>query len=309
MAMTEAVPIAWEAQTKLVTSLDGSLNRVPLFQRFPRRAVVVCRRGPREPTALEAALSEASRELGRELGLPTFTLGSSELSSRRLRTCAACFARPSRAADRGPVGRARAAARSPAWASLVADRVPWVLASGSIGLGRWSARAAAAGKAGGRHGGSESRATASISSPSSSGPARKERGSAPAQDAEICAEHLPGQAERCASSEPGSRSALAGLPRGFGHGDFSAGNLLVRGRAARWSRRLAVGRAPAAFRSSTSCTCVRPRFERRTRKRLARSIVIRAASFLRQGRRSRAGSRVLPSSGARARAGRPCQTS
>jgi hypothetical protein len=49
----------------------------------------------------------------------------------------------------------------------------------------------------------------------------------PTRDAEICAEHFPEQAETLRNLGSLLEVALAGIPRGFSHGDFWAGNLLV----------------------------------------------------------------------------------
>lgn len=222
-----AVPVAWEPYTRLVPGLRTPTEDVPLFQRFPRRAVVVCTRGDRKATAVEAAATAASEALDKELGRVAFILGSSGVL---IGAAADIVLRVSL----GPAARriedqraALASLRQADPGALVAERVPWVLAAGTVGLARWSVERRLPGKlaaAGWREvtddaldfltGLFEVRVDGAGSA-------------APARDAEICASHFPEQAE--AFRDLGFRidEALAEVPRGFDHGDFWGGNLLL----------------------------------------------------------------------------------
>ena len=220
-----AVAIAWEAQTKLVPTLDDA-SRVPLFQRFPRRAVVVCRRGPREPTALEAALADASRELDRQLGMPTFSLSS---SGAVIATVGDIVLRVSL----GPAARrledqrvALEALREAQPSEFVEQRVPWVLGTGSSGLARWSVEQWLPGHVW-REPPEELRDCLDFLAELFLAHSGDARTASPAGDAEICADYFPEYAEVLRNLGGRLESALADLPRGFGHGDFWTGNLLA----------------------------------------------------------------------------------
>jgi hypothetical protein len=221
-----AVAVAWEPYTRLVPGLRTPAGDLPLFQRFPRRAVVVCTRGHRELTALEAAVKAASEDLDKELGPVPFILGSSGVL---IGAAADIVLRVSL----GPAARriedqrvALASLREADPEALVADRVPWVLAAGTVGLARWSVERRLPGKlaaAGWREVTDDALAfLTGLFEVRVDGPR-----SAPALDAEVCASHFPDQAE--AFRDLGLRidEALAEVPRGFDHGDFWGGNLLL----------------------------------------------------------------------------------
>jgi Phosphotransferase enzyme family len=221
-----AVPVAWEPYTRLVPGLRTPSGDIPLFQRFPRRAVVVCTRGDREETALEAAVKAASEYLDKELGPVAFVLGSSGVL---IGAAADIVLRVSL----GPAARriedqraALASLREADPGALVAERVPWVLAAGTVGLARWSVERRLPGKlaaAGWREVTDDA-----LEFLTGLFEVRVEgAGSTPARDADICASHFPEQAEAFRDLGFRIEEALAEVPRGFDHGDFWGGNLLL----------------------------------------------------------------------------------
>jgi len=227
LGYVRAVSVAWEPYTTLLPSLVGAPRGVPLFQRLPRQTVVVCRRGPPEPTALEAALAAASRELGRELDVRTVVLGGTGVLVARaedviLRVSLGPAAR--RIEDQRAVLDSLRGANPGA---LVAERVPWVLASGSAGLAKWSVERRLPGKPAADL--DEGIAGDCLDFLGELFVTEVDGGSpaSPARDAEICAEHFPEHAETLRDLGRRLEDALASVPRGFAHGDFWAGNLLV----------------------------------------------------------------------------------
>ena len=222
-----AVPVAWEPQTKLVPGLLEPSRDVPLFQRFPRRAVVVCTRGGREATALEAAVGAASAELGREIATRAFTLGSSGVL---IGTAPELVLRVSLGPAARRIDDQRAALTSLEEAApddVVADRVPWVLAGGTVGLARWSVERRLRGRL--AAGGWRDITDDTLDFLTELFVARLDgaESASPAEDAEICAQHFPERAGAFRDFGFRLEEVLAGVPRGFNHGDFWSGNLLV----------------------------------------------------------------------------------
>jgi len=208
------------------------LTSVPapsLAERLPQRAVALGRRGDTGPTALEAALAEAGQATGEELR-PDWT-------SIRVGIVVVA-AGP--ALLRVAIGRARSQIRDQI-ASLealqsadcptgVAERIPWLIAHGRTGLADWSLERFL--------------------------PGARPRGKLGEQLLEECFEFLVGLRRARGGEEsvrrfsklvdgPASVSrpetqailralgdeldrSLAGVERGFAHGDFFAGNLLAR---------------------------------------------------------------------------------
>ena len=222
-----AVSVAWERHTILLPGLAGAPRGVRLFQRFPRKAVVVCSRRPYDETALEAALAAASRELGRELEIDTILLGSSGVL---IAPSDELLLRVSLGPAAERIEEQRAALASLRGAdpeAAIAERVPWLEASGTAGLARWSVerrlrgtRALDLGPIAGEC--LEFLAKLFALRIDGSHPA-----ASPVRDAEICAAHFPAHAETLRELGQRLSDDLSALPRGVAHGDFWAGNLLV----------------------------------------------------------------------------------
>jgi hypothetical protein len=104
---------------------------------FPQRALLVGRRGAREPTLLEAVAEEFGRQVGRsvEYGKPLARQSSRSCARRRMRD--QDRNRPWPAENRASEDSAeRLVGGSP---PPVAERVPWLLGAGEVGSAGWSA--------------------------------------------------------------------------------------------------------------------------------------------------------------------------
>jgi phosphotransferase family enzyme len=214
--------VGQRANLPLVTVAGRSLP-----ERLPQRAVALGRRGERGPTALEAALAEAGKAAGEELrpewasiraGIVVVAAGSAVLR-------VAIGRARSQIRDQIAALEALRLATSPA---AVAERIPWVIAYGRAGLTDWSLERRLPGAR----------------------PARKLEG----ELLEACFEFLvglrhaeggvggrtfsdlveapasvsgPETAEALRSLADELERSLAGVDRGFAHGDFFAGNLLA----------------------------------------------------------------------------------
>jgi hypothetical protein len=217
---------AWDAGHRLPL---GAGSKASLAERLPRRAVVVARRGPsREQTLLEGAIEGAATAVQRPLRLEW-------ASPRAGPTTAALDGGVLRVAvgpSRGQLERQAAAhaslraARLPAHA---AELIPWLEAHGRTGLADWSLEQRMPGQ----------RAAADYSESFLAGCVEFLVALHGAQGtgepvislvalAETAAAYCP-PAEAGAIVSMGKRldEELAGLPRGFGHGDFFPGNLLA----------------------------------------------------------------------------------
>jgi hypothetical protein len=217
--------LAWDLGHRLAL---GERARRALAERLPRRAVVIGRRGDRSSTLLEAAVEDAASAVGRPLGL--------EWASTRagLTTVAldGGLLRVAVGRSRGQLERQAAAHATLREASLpekASELIGWVEAQGRTGLADWSL---------------EQRLPGGPPPPSFSDRLLAEcidflvilHGAGATAEpvrtlvatAETAAAFLP-QTEARTVVSLGSRleSALAGLPRGFAHGDFFRGNLLV----------------------------------------------------------------------------------
>lgn len=223
----EATTVTWEPHSRLRPSLAAAPD-ARSFQRFPRHLVVILHRRARGPTAFEAAVQAAEAELGRRLEIGTILLGSSGVIVASERDV---VLRVSIGPAAGRVAEQRAALeslRSADPSPFVSDRIPWALAAGSAGLAVWSLE----------------RRLPGIPSP----PALAERLAAdcvhflcdlyaadgagpdagsPARDAEIAANEFAEHGEELRELGRRVEEALPSPPRGFGHGDFWTGNLLV----------------------------------------------------------------------------------
>jgi aminoglycoside phosphotransferase (APT) family kinase protein len=211
----------------LSQSEDG---RTRLAEYLPERALVVGRRGERAPTPLESTLAEASREAGVEIRPRWASIRAGLVvvagESAALRV-AIGWARVQIAGQAAALSALHDATPPP----LVAERVPWLLGRGRVGLADWSLerflpgarppqeltpallddcvdflialRRVSGAEAGGRSLTELADTAASVCRPESATFVRR----------------LGQQLE----------SELAHVPRGFAHGDFFAGNVLAVG--------------------------------------------------------------------------------
>ena len=206
----------------------GDRGRISLAERLPRRAVVVGRHGKKEPTLLDAAIEDAAQAVGRPLRLdwasPRAGPTTVALDGGLLRIAVG----PSR----GQLKRQAAAQSTLREAQLpreVAELVAWVEAEGRTGLADWSL---------------ERRLLGAQPPPAFSdqlladcvdflvvlhgADTTAESAQTTRATAETAAGFLP-QAEARTIVSLGERvgTTLADAPRGFAHGDFFRGNLLV----------------------------------------------------------------------------------
>jgi aminoglycoside phosphotransferase (APT) family kinase protein len=205
----------------------GTRARTSLAERFSRRAVVIGRRGARGQTLLEAAVENASKTVGWPLQLewasPRAGPTTAALDGGLLRVAVG----PSR----GQLERQAAAlailrdARLP---GATAELIPWLEARGRTGLADWSLERR---MPGGRPPGLSDQFLAEcveflVRLHAAEGTAE------PASSLTAIAERAAGfcpaaEARAIASLGESLQATLGELPRGFAHGDFFPGNLLV----------------------------------------------------------------------------------
>ncbi len=220
----------WDQQQRLRNQATRrrTRSRVPLREYFPRRALIVGQRTPRGGSLLDAVLADAN-DLARvslqadapsirtgvliadaEQGILRVALGS---GSRQIRNQRAALT----------------ALRASGAPELVADRVPWVLASGRCGLADWSL---------------ERRLRGSPATPSVTGrllvdcvdflvalhsarSAETPRSTLLEQVEIIVPAARREEARVLQALAEQLEATLADVPRGFVHGDFFHGNLLT----------------------------------------------------------------------------------
>lgn len=214
-------------------ALPGAAGEVParrLAERLPQQALVVGRRGERSPTMLEAALADAAERSGRDLRPRWASIRAGLVvvfAQDTVLRVAFGRAREQLAAQFAALDAIRAA-QPPA---AVAERLPWPLAHGRIGLADWSLE----------------RLLPGARPPRTLSPtlledsleflvelwrvpdgARADRSFAELADttATVC---RPESAAAVHALAERLGRELGGLPRGFAHGDFFAGNMLAAG--------------------------------------------------------------------------------
>jgi hypothetical protein len=225
----ETEVFAWDLGHPL--ALGDKRRQISVAERLPRRAVVIGRNGPRKATLLEAAVEDAAGTVGLPLRLDW-------ASARAGPTTAALDGGLLRIAvgpARGQLDRQAAAQAILREARLPRDTaglIAWVEARGRTGLGDWSL---------------ERRLPGGAPPPVFSEQLLAEcvdflvvlhgadKPTAPARTARATAETTAAfcaQAEGRALVAIGERldSTLADVPRGFAHGDYFRGNLLVEDR-------------------------------------------------------------------------------
>ena len=223
----EATVLLWDARQR-VGLPDVPPHRPRLVERLPARALAIGRRGDTGPSALQAVLVDASRETGVPLRLRWVSIRSGIL-----------LAEAEEGILRVAIGPGRVQIESQATAletlggdqlpAAVADRVPWLLARGRTGLADWSLERRLPG----------TRPAAGLPDQLARdcleflvalhrAPGGESGGQSLSELAEIaagvCGRDGAGRARSLAARLD---AALAGVRRGFGHGDFFAGNLLA----------------------------------------------------------------------------------
>jgi len=226
-----AVTIRWDVlqPLRLPWLVDEKRSR-RLVERLPQRALVLGLKSGRSRTLLEAAAADASSAAG----IPVVLRPPLVRAEVLVMVAADAVLRVAVGPSREEIDRQVAALETLHAADVpasVTDRVPTVLARGNSGLADWSLERRLPG------------ATPSRDLPDALlrecvdflVDLHSVRG--PGVDGTSCASLAEVLAELCAPEhvaalrDLGSRldSALADLPRGFGHADFGRGNLLVEG--------------------------------------------------------------------------------
>jgi aminoglycoside phosphotransferase (APT) family kinase protein len=227
----EASTTVWDvAHDVFMPPLATTDGRRPAAEQLPQRALVVARRGPARPTILEQSIAEASEAAGVELApskgsvRPGFLLVADD--SAMLRVAVG----PAR---REIVENARmlSALHELQAPDDVLSRVPAILAVGRSGLADWTLEARIAGEplpTGAAADGAVPSCVDFLVSLHAVG--RDDAATAAFADAahEVASICDPSEAALVGRLGAALDERLAGTPRGFAHGDFFPGNLLVR---------------------------------------------------------------------------------
>jgi aminoglycoside phosphotransferase (APT) family kinase protein len=202
-----------------------SVKGPSLTERLPRRAIVIGRRGDPGPTALEAALEAAGSDTRADWVSVRAGIVVAAAGAGILRVAVGGAAR-TQIHDQVAALEALRAAGAP---EVVAERIPWVTGSGTVGLADWSLERRLTGVRPRRELGDAllEECFAFLvglrrrSAPNGRGFAELAAGpsSVARPETKETLKALADELER----------TLAGLDRGFAHGDFFAGNLLADG--------------------------------------------------------------------------------
>lgn len=228
----DVVTIPWDIEQVLrLPNVTDSRRNLRLVEFLPQRALVVGKRpGEESKTALEAAVEAAARESGIPLlhGWPQARAETLVVVADTgvLRVAVGPGAR---GMERQRVALESLAAFAPP--PVVSDRVPWVITRGRTGLAHWSFERRLPGRPAPQVLGDDVLADCLDFLVALHYTAH---GSAPARslvdDAEVVADLVDSQgAETIRSLGARLEAELAGVTRGFAHGDFWSGNLLVAG--------------------------------------------------------------------------------
>jgi aminoglycoside phosphotransferase (APT) family kinase protein len=223
----DVLVLRWDVRHRAALPGFPKPHRTPA-ERVPSGALAVGRRGPRAPSLLDAAIEAAGRAVGAALRprwvsiRPGPVLVFTDIGVLRIALG------PGRVEvdDQAAALEALAGAAAP---PLVADRIPWLLARGEAGLASWSLERLRPGAR-----------LAPRLTPALLGECvdflvalHAAGGAEPrslAERAETVAAVCSGEgAVRLRALAARLDDDLAGVPRGFGHGDFFAGNLLAAG--------------------------------------------------------------------------------
>ena len=224
--------LMWDHQMVLrAATRGGAFSRARLIEYLPQRALVIAGGPEHARTLLDEALAEASGATGLVLEASSPSVRAELLISGTKGGVLRIAVGPGRRQilNQSAALATLRAAHPPA---LVADRVPWELASGKCGVAEWSLEA--------RLPGARPRPPVSdrlladctdflvalhSACPSDAG------GNTLLEKAEVVVDACPEEAQVVRALAERLEAALADLPRGFGHGDFFHGNLLAdRGR-------------------------------------------------------------------------------
>jgi len=220
----ETEVFSWDLGHQLALGKDGGRS---LAERLPKRAVVIGRHGKKDPTLLEAAVDDAASVVRRPLRLewasPRAGPTTAGLDDGLLRVAVG----PSR----GQLERQAESLAKLSESKLpseVSERIAWVEAQGRVGLADWSLERRIAGgppppSFSGRLLGQCVDFLIHLHAVGAAGQSRSIL-----ETAETAAGFLP-PADAGAIVSLGKRleAMLADLPKGFAHGDFFRGNLLV----------------------------------------------------------------------------------
>lgn len=221
--------LRWDVTQRVELSFLPRVER-SLTERMPRRALALGRRGAPEPTVLEAVLAAAGREVGREL--------RPRWASIQAGTALAAADSAILRVAIGPAARAQIKDQIAALQTLrlndvppvVDERVPWLLAHGKSGLADWSLERLLPGSRPAR------RLTERLLDDCLAfliGLHRVRGRGAGRSFAELAGivAGVSGSELESVVRALGDRldEELSGLERGFGHGDFFAGNMLAEG--------------------------------------------------------------------------------
>jgi aminoglycoside phosphotransferase (APT) family kinase protein len=223
--------LTWDHQRTL---RDPSARRArlpsDLAEYFPQRALVVGR-ARRHESSLDAVLREASKAAGRALHANSVMVRSGLLiidtNEGMLRVAIGAGSRQIRS-QRASLAALAAASECP---SVIADRIPWLIATGRSGLTEWSLER--------RLPGMKARPPVRgrllaecldfLTALHPACPSAPRRGGFGEQAEVVASACAPGEARVVRALAERLETVLADVHRGFGHGDFFHGNLLVEG--------------------------------------------------------------------------------
>jgi hypothetical protein len=206
-----------------------STSRAPdrLAHRFPLNAVVVGTRGSALPTAFAASVTAAESAVGRSLRAESQLFGASGVlvapADDVVVRVGVGFAASRMEEQRAALERLRAERLG----HVVTERIPWPLAEGRVGVAVWSAERRLPGRTASPHltGAFLEDCLEFLAALHAVG---RNGNASSAADADLVAYLCDAQGAR-AVGELGREvdESLSHLPRGFGHGDFWHGNLLI----------------------------------------------------------------------------------
>jgi Phosphotransferase enzyme family len=223
----QAATITWDLAQPLRLPGFATASGRTTAELLPTRALVVGRRSPAEPTLFEAAITDASASFGRRLLFTAPSVRAGPLVAVGEEGVLRVAIGPARM----QIGRqvaALEALRKGGAPELDTTQIPWVTATGAVGFATWSVERAHTGRP-------PRRVSASLVSEcldflvglhASRVPGVPAK--SPVADAEIVGGVCStSRASRVRALGASVADAVSHLPRGFAHGDFFHGNLLV----------------------------------------------------------------------------------